>query len=382
MKRLFVFFFFVFNIFIIIFPSFALNGVHKIFNITGVYEISNIANYEIIPKLKFALPTIPDSVWLEYEIKYDSTKLSKQFEEIFNKNFSEEEMLDYEKLAQHLMKDYVPSEIPRFEFFQNKMDSLKLESRLVDSLISEAYKLFTMVPKPLLPDIPNIDSIEKEILKNFKDAKSLKEKVPIDSLIKFHLHFADSILSKSLLTPKSFPELEIPLLDTANYFDLKDLNQYLKRGKELFNFFKEYSKFLQKYFEQQSKLVKEYVDLLKKYTPDNLKRKEKLPKNLEKEYDKKMKDLQKKMEKLQKEYEIKFKEFEQKYKEIEKKFREKTIFYREDKPDLYSFPKLKNLISKHYKFINGLIVLKKQIEIEIIQDLQRKKFINVEVPQN
>ncbi|MFN3781923.1 MAG: hypothetical protein ACK4SO_07085, partial [Candidatus Kapaibacteriota bacterium] len=107
------------------FPILSSDIVPKILRTIGVDELSNIATYEIIPKFKFLLEAIPDSIWREYESKYDSNAIYSMIEKNFLDIFDEEQIGDYYDLAQNLMKDSSDTSIPPFERFQSKIDSIK-----------------------------------------------------------------------------------------------------------------------------------------------------------------------------------------------------------------------------------------------------------------
>ncbi|MFN3269535.1 MAG: hypothetical protein ACK42G_03000, partial [Candidatus Kapaibacteriota bacterium] len=115
MKRIGVYMFVLFT-FIVNQTSFSTPEAYKnVLSKTGTYEIANIAVKEIIPKFKFLLSTIPDSIWIEYETKYDSVKLSMKIEEQIQKFISSENISSYETLANELMKNYRSVDIPAFE---------------------------------------------------------------------------------------------------------------------------------------------------------------------------------------------------------------------------------------------------------------------------
>lgn len=374
MERKLLYFLVFLNFFL--FSNSTRSDIKEVFTSIGVYDIANIANYEIIPKLKFVLPTIPDSVWVEYEIQYDSAKLSQRFENIFSNYFNQNEIADYQKLAKSLMQDYFDTSLPRFEYFLNKMDSIRIFIKDADTILSK-FKIGKL--SELQIDFPkqlNLDSLVNEAVQSFIQGKAGTKIAPTDSLAKFYQYFADSILKKYFQEPKPFPEIPQFHYNPFLYFNFDDFNRYLKENQEYLNHLKEQAKILNDYISRQGKILKEYQDLLKKYLKDLSSKKNKS----QKELDKKLKELQNKFEQLNEEFEKKFKDLEKKYKHFEQRFNDINLNRERNSEDSYT--KLKNLVEKHNKFINNLILVKKQIEMEILQDLQKKGFINVEVPQN
>ncbi len=355
------------------------NGAKKIFDAIGLYEIANIGTFEIVPKLKFVLFPIPDSIWAEYEVKYDSATLSKQFETDFYKFFKEFEIEEYNKLVLEIMKNYQTEEIPRFEYFLNKMDSLRAVIYALDSL----FFYFRRNPlENIEQNYINFDSIEKEIFEKLSDGDKNILETRSSEMENFYKYFTDTVLKRTFFYPDISPEIPFLPSDTSLYLDFSNLGKYLKGAKEFLNYITEYSKLLSEYKSKYSELLKEYLNIRLKYAQELKTKGYQSQKELKKKYNKKTKELQNRFERSNKDFQMKLNKFEQKYKNLEKKKNKDLIFRNESNRNQYNYHNLKVLIENHYKFLDKLIALKKQIEVDIIRDLQIRGFINVEVPQN
>ncbi|MFN3781546.1 MAG: hypothetical protein ACK4SO_05170, partial [Candidatus Kapaibacteriota bacterium] len=309
--------------------------------------------------------------------------------------FDEEQIGDYYDLAQNLMKDSSDTSIPPFERFQSKIDSIKA---LLD----------TLMKRPSFPPLPNenkilnfsskIDSILNSTLAelnvNFNDSlikfqnkfvdsvlKKLFYDIDInDSLIKFQNKFLDSMIKKYFYStpPKeSFNEFDKNNFKRESGEDHStiDLNNLLKNWSQYIKIYNESIKVLFEYLETYFKLLQEYGKLLSSYIEESIKTPDKNKNALEKKFQKKMKELEKKNKELEKRSEMKLKQLEKKKQSL---LNENSIKL----PNKTQQEKLKRLIEQHNKFVNSLITLKKRIELEIIQDLQKKNYIQSEVPQN
>jgi hypothetical protein len=356
-----------------------------------VYDVANIATVEIIPKFKFLLYTIPDSVWNHYAQIYDSASLARIIEEEFLYSFQKEDYSQLKQLAEQLLKDYQSDEVSAFEYFTSKMDSLSLLVKRADSLLD--------LSNPNPKELSQKDHPKVEIIVADKDTF----KIAFDSLSEFYRYFADSILARN-------PSFSVPpdtvfynlrqeaqriyrLIDSIykhieakNYFkefelSLRNFSEYLNLLSRGINLYKEY-------FEKYSKLWKEYLDLYKEYLNEHTPEGKDQRKSLEKKYKLKMEELEKEFNKMQQRINKDLKELEQEMEKLKKRNqsqlkqnKEKVFDDTTDKESL-NYHNLAQLVEKYNKFVNKLIYMKKQIEMEILKDLQEKGYINVEVPQN
>lgn len=351
------------------FPILASDVVPKILQTIGADELSNIAIFEIIPKFKFLLASIPDSIWKEYEAKYDSNAIYNKIEKNFLDFFDEKQIDDYYKLAQNLMKDYSYTDIPPFEYFQSKMDSL---NALLDTLLNS----------PLFPPSFNqkYSRNEREIIDSILNSLTAYLRIDTnDVVIKFRNHFVDSLLKRYFFSNQHRKDF--------NHFDTNnknedmdglskiDLNNLLKNWDKYFTIYSESVKIIFEYFDTYLRLFEELEKLFKNYLEEHSKTPPKKQQELEKKFQKKMKELERKNKELEKKIETRLKQLQKKRQSL---LNENNIEF----PNRTQQEKLKRLLEKHYKFINSLITMKKQIEIEIIEDLQKKNYIKVEVPQN
>ncbi|MEJ5285973.1 MAG: hypothetical protein CH6_4073 [Candidatus Kapaibacterium sp.] len=418
MKRIGVYMFVLFT-FIVNQTSFSTPEAYKnVLSKTGTYEIANIAVKEIIPKFKFLLSTIPDSIWIEYETKYDSVKLSMKIEEQIQKFISSENISSYETLANELMKNYRSVDIPAFEYFQSKMDSIQLlitrldtlENYLrnensskflpfeifiqdVDSTNNLELKIYSEESKDTILITPNnLQDLFSYLLSSFisKDSALLKNANLINreflTNLKNSISFVDSMnkILYSMLNSDSFIKSKILFRDSLFKITLDSLDEIISESQKYLENSTKYYKLFQEYLDKSLGIWKNYFELYTKYWDELLKQKGKKDKEIEKKYQKKMKELEKKMKQLENEYRRKFKELEGTYNSSTKrnnlgKMRQNETF---DTKSTITLPELKQLVENHYKFVNSLIVLKKQIEMEILKDLKEKGYIVVEVPQN
>lgn len=374
----------------------------------GAYDIANIAVYEIIPKFKFLLSTIPDSVWKFYEMQYDSVVLAKKIDDSFKNFFESDDAKDYEFLADEIMKDYQTTEIPRFEYFQNKLDSLRISLQRLDSLAKLLKVEFTF--DTFNPEFIVADSSYKDLLVDLTITNEDSQdtfNVKFDQLANFYRYFSDSVLKRIPNYPAINDSLVQSMMDVAKRFqhfgdslyrsfrrlklnksffdslfqvELNKLGElfsgsidYLENFTKLWHLFEEYLK-------MTYKIWNEYLQMYDNFWREYAKENEKNRKNLEKKYQKKLKEFEMKFKQLENEYRKHFQQLEKEYRNFEKKFKNGTLL--NEKVRTFDYQRLKTLMGKHYKFVNSLIAMKKQIEMEILKDLQEKGYINVEVPQN
>ncbi len=388
----------------------------KVILATGMNDIANIAKLDIIPKLRFLLFTLPDSVWGKYEIEYDSAKLYMEISKNLQSHFSPQEAQKYYHMAQILLEDFTDTSYSKFEYFLSKMDSLDLVKAETDSLIDKPRKEILELERNFFNKLIDslkiklffkIDTIrirpltEDKILKNdfcdslrtvFHNLDSLLLKyfgisLKWDSLRKefylfppyqsdtfnFELKLPDTLIFRER---KIFPDsaTKFLFLDTSNFiFNLKELENYSKKLKEYSNLLNEYFKLWELYIDSLSSYYRNSFELLRKFSSNESKNKE----------------TEKELEKLTKEFEQFYKSLLEEYKNLLKKYKyeleiNKELLNKEIEKwnfDLGSqlglqIDELKRLMQKHKEFIEDLSKMKKQIEIEILNDLKNRGYIN------
>ncbi len=350
--------------------SSASDVVPKILHTIGANQIANIATYEIIPKFKFLLVSIPDSIWDEYESKYDSSTIYAQIEKELINSFDERQIEEYYKLAQNLMQDFNNDNIPPFEYFLSMINSL---DTLVDSLSKMQLFHSTLDETYVQPEHQKINSILNPLLQFFKiDTSNLK--------ISFKNDFLDSLLEKYFYHQHN--EEEHKQSDTNEYENTAneslskvDFNKLLKNWDEIYKVYSESLKILFEYYDNYIKLFTELENLFNNYLKEDTKTPNKKQLEFEKRFQKKLKELERKNKELEKKIKSKLKQLEKKKQSI----LNGTIIKLPNKTQVEN---LKRLLKQHYKFTNSLITMKKRIEFEIIEDLQKKNYIQSEVPQN
>jgi len=407
-RKIFLLVFFAIISFAPIFSSQQSDEYKQILFKIGAYDVSNIATKEIIPKFSFLLPSIPDSVWNEFEQRYDSVKISQLIEKNFMKFFDSAEIKKYKLFSDELLKNRKPTDLPQFEDFLLQVDSLSEYLNSIDSILALSMQLQSLYIKPFFKE----DTTSEDI----KNIKPLE----IDSLRKFYNYFQDSVLNsippynpfldtelgplfedRGRAKPKWLDSIDnefrkklfrkpprMKLLDslssfrnlpfdTSFYLHFNDFRLLLKMDKELMDLFKQGSQLMIEVFKSISDLIKDYIEVFKEWRDEIKQGKDE--KALDKKYEKRLKEIEKKYKKREEELKKKFKEYEKYYKEFEK--RHKELSSKEPPIREMSVSELQSLFDKHYKFVNSLIQMKKSIEFDILQELKRKGYIN-EVPQN
>lgn len=386
----------------------------KVIFATGLNEIANIAKNEIFPKLRFLLHTLPDSVWDKYETEYDSAKLYLEISKNLQSHFSTSEAQKYYQIAQNLLMNFNDTSIPKFEYFLSKMDSLEMFKAITDSLLDKSGKEYLELERKLFNklydsliiklfhkiDKTKIESPQKDIQmkKDLWDSLGLVFK-NLDSL--FLEYFGrsfkwDSLRKEFYLFPPyqsdtfNF-ELKLPdtlifrdgqifsdsttqflFLDTSGFkLNLKKLENYSQRLKEYSKFLNEYFKLWKLYIDSLLSYYRKSFELIRKYSSN-----ESINKQIEQEIEKLTKEMEEFTKKIEKEY---LKLFEKYKNEFEM---ENQLFYKKDEFEHQlsnlnlEIEELNTLLKKHKELIEDLVKLKKQIEIEILNDLKKRGYIN------
>jgi hypothetical protein len=366
--------------------------VNDIILTIGADEIANVARVDIIPKLRFLLQPIPDSLWERFEFQYDSAKIYLDIAKSFTQHFDPKQAQEYYDLAQKLMRERIDTSISKFEYFLERMDSLDILIQQADSMLKHSenieIELFQKI-KPFFKESP-YQRYYDSILKSTKplNLDSLKMLYFPDSLIKNNrlkiLYYPDTLVIE-FIRPDSIifrfkPEMDsifkrYPIDSNLMKFNIKSFIDtsifYLNSFKELANFYVEYIDSIKAYWNKSINLMKKYFEGAQKQ-----KIKEKDLKELEKQLNKLSKDFEKLIEKLNKKYN----KLQQKYDlrpQVESKRPNETIEEYLERYELeFHLPEMKKLIENHKEFIKELLKMKKQIEQDILKELKERGYIN------
>ena len=398
MKVLGIFLFFLFFCLVVAFPSVELNTtpqpfVKDIILTIGADEFANVARDEIIPKLRFLLSTIPDSLWNRFESEYDSAKTFLHISKAFSKHFDPKEAEEYYKLAQKLMKEPIDSSLSKFEHFLDKMDSVEKYIQQVDSMLKYSKKLRFQHLQPnsdydryqkyvdsvvkffkeFKPDSPEILTFDDSLFKKYRFRfphypDSLKIEFLHPDTLRFHFkpETLDSILKKS-------PPLDTNYLkiDIKSSIDL--VNVYLQTIQELTKFYLEYIDSLRTFWNKSLKMINKYIEEAQKQ-----KSKVKELKDVEIEFKKYSKEFDQLNKQFIKRYEDLLQGFNKRMKNqskssttpnenIKKLIQEKNLEIQ--------LEKFKQLFKDHKKFLEEMLKLKKQIESDILNELKERGYI-------